>query len=147
MFANPDDYLTNPARRKRAVVFTYDIVTEESAQEGDTAEHGFYEPGGYYHPLEVVGPAVRLVPGAEGTPVSGADEAWHLIEDVLGALEPSSTQFHPGVWYTQVDAEQDYQTGDYTTLSAHLHGFSPREEYWVWKQLMAGRRWGVARRP
>lgn len=34
-----------------AYTITYDIVTEESAQDGDHAEHGFCQPGGWRYPI------------------------------------------------------------------------------------------------
>ncbi len=76
---------------------------------------------------------------AEATyPVESASEAVDLIRDNMGVLEPSSSEFHVGVWYTE-EAEQDYQTGDYESKSAHLHGFDIREERAIWNALVGGR--------
>jgi hypothetical protein len=71
---------------------TYDIVTEESAAEGDTAENGWEEEG---------------------------SEAYDSLEDLLREvrskahwLEWSSSVPHPGAWITS-EAEQDMHSGDY----------------------------------
>lgn len=126
------NHLYNPSRRKRFVVFTYDITTPESAEYGDFAETGFYCPGGWHFSADDPSPIEDL-----GTSVSGADEAVRVIVGELGAyLEPSSSHFYPGTWYTQSDSGIDYRTGAEERRSAHLHGFSPREEYWVWQQLV-----------
>lgn len=121
----------NPARRKRFVMFTYEITTPESAEEGDFAETGIWYPGGWRFKADDPSPMEDLA-----VAVSGADEAAGLIEHHLGAIEPSNyPHFHPGTWYTESDSDIDYRTGEEMRKSAHLYGFTPREEYWVWQQL------------
>lgn len=44
-----------------------------------------------------------------------------------GVIEASSSDFHPGVWYSS-EGEQDMHTGANTTRSFHLEGFTPEEE-------------------
>lgn len=34
----------------KSVTVTYEIVTPESAEHGDAAERGFYQPGGWHYP-------------------------------------------------------------------------------------------------
>jgi hypothetical protein len=142
MFRNPADYLTNPVLppdlyspdRKRFIRWTYDITTPESAEEGDVAEAGFYQPGGYHIPVE----EARTMTDEElGTAVESVEDAIEAIWGQLGYVEPSgSPGFYQGMWYTQADADQDYRTGAEERVSAHLKGFTPREEYEVWQGLM-----------
>lgn len=149
LFENPASYLSNPveapnpARRKRAVVFTYEIVTPESAEEGDAEERGFLSTSGQQLPLDYAD-LQQSRPADEDiqNPVSGAEEAAKMILDELGFIEPSSSSWHKGVWYSQADGDPDYATGAETRKAAHLYGFSEREEYWVWQLINAQlRRW------
>ena len=73
---------------------TYEIVTEESALDGDVSERGFRDEAGTEY---TVGEAITLLRGCE----------------------PSSSQFHSGIWYTR-HGEQDYASGDQENLSYHL---------------------------
>lgn len=131
-------------KRQRAVLFSYDLVTEESAAEGDTDQHGWADLEGGRYPIEGSNvPKSQLVDVHEGAklatyPVASAREAVDLIRENMGALEPSSSEFHVGVWYTE-EAEQDMDSGDYESKSAHLHGFDPREEAAIWNELVARR--------
>lgn len=75
-----------------------------------------------------------------GTTIADKAAEWLKSE---GAIEPSSTAFHIGVWYSTED-EEDYQTGEHTTRSFHLYGFTPEQEQQVFEQVapkwMRGRR-------
>jgi hypothetical protein len=44
-----------------------------------------------------------------------------------GAMEPSSSYYHRGVWYT-TEGDTDYRTGENTQKSYHLYGFTNAEE-------------------
>ena len=73
---------------------TYEIITEESAAEGDVAESGFADEEGTEYD---VGEAISLLEGCE----------------------PSASFFHVGIWYTMY-GEQDSHTGEYENVSYHL---------------------------
>jgi len=45
-----------------------------------------------------------------------------------GFVEPSSSNFHYGVWYSTIDDEIDFRTGERKQYSFHLVDFSPLEE-------------------
>lgn len=144
LFENPASYLSNPAvlpnpARRRAVVFTYDIVTPESAEQGDVEEHGFLDTAGNQIPLDYEN-LQRPADEDIQHPVSGAEEAAKMILDDLGFVEASSSSWHKGLWYSQADGDTDFRTGDETRKAAHLYGFSEREEYWVWQLVNAGMR-------
>jgi hypothetical protein len=126
----------NPARRKRYVMFTYETTTPESVEEGDFADTGIWYRGWRFK-ADDPGPMENLA-----TPVSGVDDAVRTIQHTLGAIEPYNyPHFQPRTWYTESDSDIDYRTGEEMRKSAHLYGFTPREEYWVWQKLMErGRR-------
>ena len=81
---------------------TYNIVTPESAEHGDVAEHGFIMPGQWRY--------------AFGENYSQADDySMSLREAVnlLGCCEDS------GNWFTETDGSQNYRTGAVETRSLH----------------------------
>lgn len=68
---------------------------------------------------------------AEG--ITAVDMAVEYLHDAGGShLEPSSSSFHPGLWYSEADGNTNYQTGAVTTLSFHLEGFTADEEKMVY---------------
>lgn len=97
---------------QRLIRTSFDIVTEESAAEGDAAEHGWLDE--------------------EGTEFT-VEEAIEKLE----FCEPSASQFHPGVWYTQKEGDTDYQTGEVTTESYHLVGFTEAEQREIFEAVQS----------
>jgi hypothetical protein len=51
------------------------------------------------------------------------------------ATEPSSSSFHPGIWYTSEDST-DYKTGKVTSRSYHLRGFMPEQEREIYNAIV-----------
>jgi hypothetical protein len=100
---------------------SYDVVTPESAAEGDTAETGWDCEEGYQIEADEteshVDCAVRLLA------YEGAD-----------ACYASASDFHTGVWY-QDGGSTDYRTGAVRTRAFHLDGFTVAEEYQIWVAL------------
>lgn len=82
---------------------TYDVVTPESAENGDFAEIGYAAPGGWKFPL---------IHGEEreAPPVMSLREAVNLAG---GGFEDS------GSWFTTCDTEKNYRTGEETRYSIH----------------------------
>ena len=74
---------------------TYEIITEESAADGEVAERGFRDE-------------------------HGTEYTVHEAIEFLRGKEPSSTHFHSGVWYSDADGDMDYRTGETEMLSYHL---------------------------
>lgn len=118
------------------ITITYETVTTESAEDGDSADHGFYGPGGWRHSI------------ADGTFENMIKEFGHAeavrritpepesFDDVDGAVKflkgygPFETSIYPpqpGCWLIQSDADVDYSTGEETRLSFHLEGASPEQ--------------------
>jgi hypothetical protein len=85
---------------------SYEVITPESAENGDVEERGWIDEEGTEHSVES---AVELLTRE------------HYVS-------PSSSAFHPGVWYSDADSDVDYRTGAETHSSYHLAGFSEQEE-------------------
>lgn len=109
---NPDMSLsltcehTNP----KQIAVTYDVVTDESAENGDTSEAGFE----------------RFIP---------VDDCFDALEQ-LKNHGPYQDSGDNESYYTS-DAEQDYMTGDHTNRAYHLSGFTEAELEWIHDQIFA----------
>ena len=106
----------------RHITVTYEIVTPESAAEGDAEDRGFEE-------------GERITPDEFDIADHQGDEsaaAVRLAVDFIasnGGVEPSNwPRWHEGTWYTQIDPDRDYETGSETRYSYHLECFDESEE-------------------
>lgn len=121
----PARALAQPVRRRRGlgqardrrILVTYEIITPESAEEGDAAERGWVDDeGSSMEPDEY-----DLEEG-----ITAVDNAVKfLCHD--GATEASSYPFSVGTWYT-TEGDPDYRTGETEYHSYHLKDFTPEEE-------------------
>jgi len=87
---------------------TYEIVTPESAENGEAAEGGFAMPGGWQYelPADCCGAA------------AGAFKAQHALDlrsavGMMGSVEDS------GLWFSETEGRVDYQDGSETRYSLH----------------------------
>ncbi len=87
---------------------TYEIMTPESAELGDADERGWIDEDGTEYSVDEVIKLCRY-------------------------LYPSSSSFHTGIWYTDVDKHEDFRTGAVESWSYHLENFSPEEEAEVYR--------------
>ena len=115
----------------------YEIVTPESAEHGDMADHGFAEPGGWTYSIvdeefeerrKAVGhgQAVKdVIPAPEE--FDSADEAIEFLSN-YGPFEPSCYPVcdNGHCWLTQADGDENYSTGEVKRLSFHFKGVNPR---------------------
>lgn len=91
---------------------SYEVITEESAAEGDAAERGWVDEEG-----EVLG-------------VNAAIE-WLRSK---GPLEPSSSQFHKGIWYSGPSEDDEY--GGMYQEAYHLAGFTEAQQQRIYEGVM-----------
>lgn len=94
---------------------TFEIITEESAAEGDVADRGWKdETGTEYDVKETI--------------------------SLLRHTEPSNSHFHVGTWYTEYGS-QDPFTGDVENTSYHLveGTFTEDEERRIFAAITKGR--------
>lgn len=109
---------------ERLIKTCYEIRTEESGNCAECAETGYIDEDGVSMELDrwdrdedmtVIGKVVEFLDG-------------HWIS------EASSSEFHPGVWYT-AKGETDYVNGETEDLSYHLYGFTEDEERRIYDEV------------
>lgn len=86
---------------------TYDIVTHESAENGDTAENGFIDSHGFQEPIESAMKIDRK---------EFADLFDMPLREALRLCCPNEDC---GNWWSETDGNQDYQTGAVETRALH----------------------------
>lgn len=96
--------------RKNIIRISYEIITPESAEDGDVEERGWEDE--------------------EGTEYDDVEEAIRLLR----GSEPSSSEFHKDVWYTSY-GDQDTHDGSTTNLSYHLSGWSEEDERTIYEAV------------
>ena len=115
------------------VQITYDTTTQESAEEGDTADNGFYGPGGwkysisnesFYERVKAVGHDHALKDMTpEPTSFDSVEDAVAFIERD-GPFEAScSAPYGEHCWLTQSSPINDrdyFEKGEDTRLSFHI---------------------------
>ncbi len=140
----------------RTYCIAYEIVTPESAEDGDVAERGFLLVGMRSYPVPlpdgVVGEAfvewrkgqdfdVAVDPTdcddyctdpqpGDDPSCSESEAACRVMAKILrdaGASYHSPQHFQPGDWYS-AEGEQDIYDGSYTSYAYHLDGWTPEEE-------------------
>lgn len=79
---------------------SYDIVTPESAEDGDAAERGWIDE-------------------------DGTEYTFRELVELLEGTEPSSGQFHEGLWYSRT-LDQNPRDASYETRAYHLVNASLR---------------------
>ena len=101
------------AKRPIKITTAYEIVTQESAEEGDAAERGWEDE--------------------DGKKVGSVSEAVRFLKDE-GVIEPSSSCFHKGVWYND-ESQQDMQTGAYKQRSFFIKNATQKQQELIYKKL------------
>ena len=100
------------------VLITYERITPGEDDEEPEVESGWEEEDG-------IGMAPDADEIADG--VTAAAKAAEFLRRE-GATDPSSSFFHPGIWYSTGHDIVDYGTGTEEQKSYHLKGFSRDEE-------------------
>lgn len=91
---------------------TYDLISPESAEEGDVEERGYYAPGGWTFPD----------PGYTGERARefGADNALSVDEVLRWAQDRGPWHGERGTYYDEGDPDTDYSTGEETRYAVHF---------------------------
>lgn len=110
---------------EKRIKTAYEIITPESAEEGDAEERGWEDEEG-----ELIEPWDTE---AGQTVVEAAIE-WLSTR---GPFEAPQSQFRPGAWYISYGGQD--ADGSYTNYSYHLEGFTPEEEQQIYDGLKAER--------
>jgi len=97
---------------------SYEIVTQESAREGDFAETGWInEEGVDFDDIEEVIEHLRME----------------------GIIEASSSCFHTGVWYN-TEAQQDMHDGSWESRNFFIEGATEDEQEAIYNALFPNNR-------
>ncbi len=126
--------------KQRAVATACKTVTPESSAEGDFADQGWEDEDG--DPIEVSAyDFEEALEVGSHAPVTDAivKQAVRWLRD-HGASEPSSSSYHPGVWYSSEFEVSDYGTGEERSEDFFLRNFTPQEEKLVFDEFHEGRR-------
>lgn len=97
----------------RRITTSYEIVTPESAADGDSAENGWEDK--------------------KGETFDDVDEAISWLRR-KGAIHPSNSHFSKGTWYS-TDEDMNVRTGAWTTYAFHLSGFSVEEQRTIFNAI------------
>jgi hypothetical protein len=114
----------------RLIKKTYEVITPESAREGDAAERGWEDEAG----TEITPDELDL-DEAEGDELAAVVSlvVKHIGQGVEASDYPSCAVSH--TWYTDADPDRDYSTGAETYYSYHLSGFTMDEELAIYAAL------------
>ncbi len=117
--------IANTIAADKRIATTYQVVTPESAEQGDYADQGWEDEDG-----ESMVPDEYDVEEEK----TAVDKAVEFLTD-KGGLEPSSSHFNTGVWYSTIDPERDFHSGEEKYYSFHLKGFTPEEEAQIFEKI------------
>jgi hypothetical protein len=121
----------NPSAKekiKKSITVYYETWDHDSIDAGDTDDRGEWDH------VEIEADEMDLDDGKPDSVLA----AHYLMDN--GPVESSSSQWHPGVWYTSIDAEEDYKTGEKTYYSFHLTGFDEGESREIFDLIKRGKR-------
>ena len=112
--------------------FTYQIVTEESAENGDFAEHGWILPGRWEFPLQDDdGHHEDILAQAR----SGEFDLTGLSEVVSFAKSLGIYTGKGADWFYSVDDDLDCSTGERRSYCLHLEGVTPASKARILKLI------------
>ncbi len=113
----------------RRIRISYQVVTEESAENGDYADSGWIDEEGVL--VEVDDCDVDDA-GSECAAI--VEAAVRIIGNGCEASDyPAVCVGH--TWYTETDGDKDYSDGSETTKSFHLDGFTEEEERAIYSEI------------
>ena len=124
------------------ILTTYEIWTPEDVEAGDTDERGWIDEEGYafvpdkwdYEEFIEEEELPENTSHADIKDAVVAVLALNFLKDAY-VQQPSSSHFHPGIWYTNYDHDEDYRTGGKEQRSYHLDGFTPEQEEYIFTEL------------
>lgn len=116
----------------------YEIITPESAEYGEAADHGFYGPGGWTFSItddEFNALADRVGHTEAVKQMTPEPSVFGSVEDVINFLNqygPFEASSHPvihyrGIWLIQSSPSVDYATGEEIRLSFHFDKFTEEQ--------------------
>ena len=110
----------------KVIKTSYYTITPESAEYGDFADSGWYDEDGE-----------SMLPDEYDIEenISAIDKAVEFLKNEKYTTEPSSSQFEVGISYSSVSPDHNYSTGEETYYTCYLYGFTPEEEFEIYKKV------------
>lgn len=104
--------------------FTYETITPESAEHGDFDDHGFYVDGWHYSMTHD-----EIVKDSRENPEAYRAQ-WEigLLRDTLETAHRLGIYEDCGNWFSSVDPDIDYASGEEKFYSLHVDGVTPATE-------------------
>lgn len=103
---------------------TFDVVTEESAENGDAERRGWWMPGGWEHEDKPEEPAYSFDPEDDFDEDENEDLNEAIVDWAVELLDSEgATHFSGSDWFS-TEPELDIHDGSRLTRSFHFHGFS-----------------------
>lgn len=121
------DYFRAELGTDPGFLITFDLITEESAAEGDTAD------GGYS------GSESCAVDEFDDEGVTAIDKAVRFLTREC-SVEAGSSHFHSDLYYSDADGDTDWRTGDETRKSYHPVNFTVDEQRVIFERVRGSRR-------
>lgn len=117
---------------EKRIKISYEIITPESAEQGDAEERGWYDEEGILIEVDKFDKSIGM---------TIAEKAADTITQHPGeeGFQASCSDFYSGIWYTAYKTEYDYETGAVTNYSFHLYGFTEDEERAIYN-ILKGRK-------
>lgn len=110
-----------------SIRFTYNTITPKSATKGDFADTGYCSE--YGAPFTSNIEESRMIPDEDV-------ELWSELGDLeyytrraidLGISEPNSSDISSNTWFSSIDPDSDYSTGEDKYYSLHISGLTDSE--------------------
>lgn len=123
------------------ILETYEIWTPEDAEIGETDDKGWIDEEGYemepdkydFEEFLEENELPEDTPDEEIRDSVIAMLAADYLEDQ--SIDTGGASFSPGMWYTNYDYDEDYETGGKEQRSYHLEGFTPEQEKFIFEAL------------
>ena len=114
----------------RRIKVTYDVVTPESAQEGDYAETGWIDEEG----VEIIPDEFDIEEHGSESEAAVALAVKFIGKGVEASDYPRCCPGH--TWYTDIEGDTEYSTMAVTRQSYHLEGFDDSEQIAIYRKLV-----------
>ncbi len=108
----------------KTISTTYQTTTPESSEDGDFSDQGWIDEEGE-----------SMIPDEYDIEdnITIIDKAVDFLKNKKYTTEPSSSDFHVGISYSTTSADINYHTGEETYYACYLNGFTPDEEFQIFK--------------